>query len=147
MPSIDGACCRSALNGLWVGFQVRWACPQSRRQSVICGRDAGKCCLALAVVRDGGVSKVGIFLNLSGGGGPDGLAVDCEGGLVVAQPGLGVLRFDAAGCLTHFIEVPKNASTSNIVFGGPGNRDLFIVDSGCSRILTVEMPFAGYQKA
>lgn len=40
---------------------------------------------------DGGVSKVGVFLNLSGGGGPDGLAVDVEGGLIVAQPGLGVL--------------------------------------------------------
>ncbi|OAA56730.1 Six-bladed beta-propeller, TolB-like protein [Niveomyces insectorum RCEF 264] len=39
-------------------------------------------------VPDGGVSKVGVFLNLSGGGGPDGVAVDAEGGLIVAQPGI-----------------------------------------------------------
>ncbi|ERT02407.1 hypothetical protein HMPREF1624_00705 [Sporothrix schenckii ATCC 58251] len=39
-----------------------------------------------------GSAQVGVFLNLSGGGGPDGLAMDVQGGLVVAQPSLGVLR-------------------------------------------------------
>jgi gluconolactonase len=34
---------------------------------------------------DGHAYKVGVFLNLSGGGGPDGLALDAEDGLSVAQ--------------------------------------------------------------
>ncbi|MFK0338194.1 SMP-30/gluconolactonase/LRE family protein [Agrobacterium deltaense] len=97
----------------------------------------------LPFVRDGGVSKVGVFLNLSGGGGPDGLAMDREGGLIVAQPGLGVLRFDEAGRLTHVVEVPEGTSTSNITFGENDSRVLFIADSAGSRVLAVEMPFAG----
>ncbi|KAL1903041.1 hypothetical protein Sste5346_000954 [Sporothrix stenoceras] len=68
-------------------------------------------------VPDGGVSKVGVFLNLSGGGGPDGLAMDLEGGLVVAQPGLGVLRFDDSGVLTNFIQLPAdNIYGGNAIF-------------------------------
>jgi gluconolactonase len=99
----------------------------------------------LPFVADGGVSKVGVFLNLSGGGGPDGLAVDVEGGLIVAQPGLGVLRFDDAGMLTHFIETPEGTSASNIAFGGPDNTNLFITDSAAGRILSVPMPIAGFR--
>jgi gluconolactonase len=42
------------------------------------------------IMPDGAASKVGIFLQLSGGlGGPDGLAVTADGGLVVAHAGLG----------------------------------------------------------
>lgn len=97
----------------------------------------------LPFLKDGGTSKVGVFLNLSGGGGPDGLTVDSAGGLVVAQPGLGVLRFDIAGRLTHFVEVPDGASASNIVFGKADTTTLYITDSTMSRILAVEMPFPG----
>lgn len=98
----------------------------------------------LPFVMDGGVSKVGTFLNLSGGGGPDGLAVDQEDGLVVAQPGLGVLRFDALGMLTHFVEIPRGSSASNIAYGGEDGRTLFITDSHGLRILTTRMPYAGH---
>src|SRR5258708_30127843 len=34
---------------------------------------------------DGGVSKVGVFIQLSGGGGPDGMALDSAGNLYVAH--------------------------------------------------------------
>jgi len=38
------------------------------------------------------------FIQLSGGGGPDGLAIDAEGAVVVAHPQMGsVWRFDAEG--------------------------------------------------
>ncbi len=98
----------------------------------------------LPFVKDGGVSKAGVFLNLSAGNGPDGLALDVEDGLVVAQPGLGVLRFDKVGVLTHFIDVPAAASPSNVVFGGFENKELFITDSSSSRILRARMPVAGH---
>jgi len=38
---------------------------------------------------DGTTSKVGAFITLSGGGGPDGMAIDEDGGLAVAHVGLG----------------------------------------------------------
>jgi gluconolactonase len=31
------------------------------------------------------------FIQLSGGGGPDGLAIDCEGGLAIAHPVMGAV--------------------------------------------------------
>lgn len=95
-------------------------------------------------VLDGGVSKVGVFLNLSGGGGPDGLAVDVEGGLIVAQPGLGVLRFHASGILTHFVQLPPGSSPSNVAFERHNSRRMVITDSANGIIYVVEMPVAGY---
>ncbi|KAJ5686161.1 lactonase drp35 [Penicillium majusculum] len=69
-------------------------------------------------VLDGGVSKVGVFLNLSGGGGPDGLAVDVEGGLIVAQPGFHlVLRLptpEARIVGVHGIRENKHQSARNV---------------------------------
>ncbi|KAI6081590.1 putative lactonase drp35 [Hypoxylon rubiginosum] len=95
-------------------------------------------------VLDGGVSKVGVHLNLSGGGGPDGIAVDLEGGLIVAQPGLGVLRFDPSGILTHFVQLPRGSSPSNITFESHDTSRMVITDSASGTIFTVDMPFAGY---
>jgi gluconolactonase len=47
---------------------------------------------------DGSVFKAGTFIQLSGGSGPDGLALDTGGGLAVAHRGLGsVWIFSAAG--------------------------------------------------
>src|SRR3546814_20935713 len=44
----------------------------------------------LPIHPDGTTSKVGVFINLSGGlYGPDGLAIDVEGNLAVAHCGLG----------------------------------------------------------
>ncbi|KAF4764623.1 hypothetical protein HAV15_001156 [Penicillium sp. str.  len=69
-------------------------------------------------VLDGGVSKVGVFLNLSGGGGPGGLAVDVEGGLIVAQPGFHlVLRLptpEARIVGVHGIRENKHRSARNV---------------------------------
>lgn len=94
-------------------------------------------------VLDGGVSKVGVFLNLSGGSGPDGLAIDLEGGLVVAQPGLGILRFDVRGVLTHFVELPPGTSSSNIAFERHDSSRMIIVDSATGKVYAVDMPFGG----
>jgi gluconolactonase len=97
----------------------------------------------LPFVEDGGVSKVGVFINLSGGGGPDGMTMDADGGFVVAQPGVGVLRFDAFGILTHFVDGGRGASLSNVAFHISGDSRLFITDSGRGQVLVADMPFPG----
>jgi gluconolactonase len=98
----------------------------------------------LPLMADGQVSKVGLFIQLSGGiAGPDGLAVDVEGGLLVCQVGLGVLRFDAMGMLTHVVPSPPGVLWTNLAFGGPDAKTLFIVDSAGSSIFMADMPVAG----
>lgn len=90
---------------------------------------------------DGGVSKVGLAIQLSGGlGGPDGMALDAEGGLVVAHIGLGVWRFDHLGRPTHFIEPPVGHFVTNIAFKG---KQLFMTESETGHILVADMPYVG----
>jgi len=96
------------------------------------------------LMEGGGVSKVGLFIQLSGGiAGPDGLALDAEGGLVVAHPGIGVWRFDRMGRPTHLAESPEGSVWTNVAFGGPDNQDLHIVDSLAGAIWRVRMPHPG----
>lgn len=94
---------------------------------------------------DGRSSKVGVFLNLSGGGGPDGLALDRAGALYVCQPMLGaVLVFNRYGEPVERLQSGTDSRLlTNLAFGGPGNRQLFITDSGAGCIQTVEAPEAG----
>ncbi len=95
---------------------------------------------------DGGVSKVGTWIQLSGGfAGPDGLAVDVEGGVVVAHLGIGIWRFDRRGRPTHLAELPEDNYGTNVAFGGPDGRSLFITESATGCILRCEMPVAGHR--
>ena len=72
----------------------------------------------LPLMGDGSVSKAGIWIQLSGGhGGPDGMALDEEGGLICAHAGMGVWRFDHLGRPTHFMCEP-GSFTTNAAFGG-----------------------------
>jgi gluconolactonase len=90
---------------------------------------------------DGGVSKVGLAIQLSGGlGGPDGIALDAEGGLVVAHIGLGVWRFDHLGRPTHFIAPPVGHFVTNVAFKG---KQLFMTESETGHILVADMPYPG----
>lgn len=98
----------------------------------------------LPLMEDGTTSKVGLFIQLSGGlAGPDGLALDEEGGLIVAHPGIGVWRFDKIGRPTHLVECPDGAMWTNIAFGGSDNTDLYIVDSMAGAVYVAHMPCAG----
>ncbi len=92
---------------------------------------------------NGHASKVGVFINMSGGGGPDGLAVDCKGNLVVAGPGTGsVWMFSPSGEPILRIKSPGGRPT-NLAFGGPDRRTLFITDAGNGAILTHKLPYPG----
>ncbi|MCB4805574.1 gluconolactonase [Methylobacterium brachiatum] len=102
----------------------------------------------LPLMQDGGVSKVGLFVQLSGGAaGPDGLALDIEGGLCVCHVGIGVWRFDARGRPTHLVEAPADSLWTNIAFGGADGRELFITDSGRGTVLSALMPYPGQPMA
>ncbi len=97
----------------------------------------------LPLMRDGTVSKAGTFIQLSGGlGGPDGMALDEEGGLVVAHLGMGAWRFDALGRPTHHIGA-AGCFITNAAFGGPDRRTLYAVDSGTGSVVTARMPVPG----
>jgi gluconolactonase len=108
---------------------------------VYVGVTRGNAVWRIPLMIDGGVSKVGLAIQLSGGlGGPDGLALDAEGGLVVAHIGLGVWRFDRVGRPTHFIEPPVGHFVTNMAFKG---KQLFMTESETGHILVADMPFAG----
>lgn len=96
------------------------------------------------LLADGSATKVGTFLQLSGGAaGPDGLAMDREDGLYVCHLGIGIWRFDASGVPTHLIEPSVGHHMTNLAFGGPDNRHLFITESDTGTILRAEAPVPG----
>jgi len=100
----------------------------------------------LPLMPDGGVTKVGTFLQLSGGFGPDGLTIDVEDGVFVAHVGLGsIWGFSALGEPRWRVRSPSNSGllTTNIAFGGPGNKRLYITESTTGSILTADLPVAG----
>lgn len=92
---------------------------------------------------DGSVTKVGLFIQLSGGAGPDGLALDREGNLAIAHVGLGsVWLFSPMGEPLYRIRSCRGHKTTNLAYGGPEGRTLFITEaeSGCILKAEVEVP-------
>ncbi|MBN9245531.1 MAG: SMP-30/gluconolactonase/LRE family protein [Mesorhizobium sp.] len=88
--------------------------------------------------------KVGAFIRLSGGTGPDGLALDEDGGLAVAHIGLGcVWLFDRHGEPTARIRSCAGRAITNIAFGGPGRRRLFMTEGDSGQVLVADVPVAG----
>jgi len=99
----------------------------------------------IPLLKSGLVTKVGVFANLHGGpGGPDGLALDSAGNLLVAHTGLGsiwVLSPLAEPLLR--IKSVAGVGTTNLCFGGPDNKSLFITESRTGSILTARVDTAG----
>lgn len=96
------------------------------------------------LMRDGTVAKVGTFIQLSGGGGPDGITIDEQGNLVVAHIGLGVVwLFSARGEPMLRINSCAGTHTTNVAYGGPDRRRLYITESETGTILQSDMPVPG----
>ena len=96
------------------------------------------------LVPDGSVAKVSAFFTSYGPSGPDGLAVDQRGRVIVANPGLGV-----AWVLNHKAE-PKTvlrscagASLTNVAFGGPERKTLYCTESISGSVLRAELDAPG----
>lgn len=99
----------------------------------------------LPLAADGSVCKVGAFIRLSGGVGPDGLAMDCDGGLAIAHLGLGVVWLvSAAGEPMARIQSCAGPGVTNLAYGGPDGRSLYITESETGHILVARLPVAGW---
>jgi gluconolactonase len=104
----------------------------------------GNCVWRVPLLPDGSVSKVGQFFTSYGPSGPDGLAVDAEGNLLVCNPGLGYVWL-----LNHRAEPltvwrsPKGMSTTNLAFGGAGGREFYCTESVSGTILRATAPHPG----
>jgi gluconolactonase len=95
---------------------------------------------------DGTTSKVAAFITLSGGlAGPDGLALDEQGGLAVAHCGLGtVWIFDHLGEPVFRVRSCAGLATTNVAYGGPDRRTLFVTESDSGTILKASLPVPGH---
>ena len=92
---------------------------------------------------EGALVRTGIFVQLSGGTGPDGMAMDIEGNLMVAHVGAGIVwGFSALGVPIMRIESCKGLAITNMAYGGKDNRTLFITESesGCVLIANLDVP-------
>lgn len=93
---------------------------------------------------DGSVSKVSAFFTSHGPSGPDGLAVDEAGRVIVANPGLGlawVLNQRAEPDVV--LRSAAGTSLTNLAFGGADRRTLFITESTTGTLLRATLDQAG----
>jgi gluconolactonase len=88
----------------------------------------------------------GVFAQVTAGGlaGLDGMAVDEAGGLAVAHAGLAtVWVFDRLGVPVARVTSPAGLRTTNVAYGGPDRRDLYVTESEDGAILRARLPTPG----
>lgn len=104
----------------------------------------GNCIWQAPFLRSGGVGKVGLFIQLSGAGGPDGLALDEQGRLVVAHVRLGCAWvFDRYGEPVYRIDSCTGRHVTNVAFGWPDRTTLYITEAESGTILKVDLDVPG----
>lgn len=92
---------------------------------------------------DGSISKVGAFRTFFGTSGPDGMAFDADGRLVVAHASLGCAFVIAPnGEITHLIRSPAGHTITNVAFR-PGSKEIVMTDSQTGCVLIADMPSQG----
>lgn len=102
-------------------------------------------CMWHLPLRDGNVSKAGVFGYLPGIHGPDGLAVDEAGNLAVCHARVGIVwLLSPLGEPLYRIQAGDGVSRlTNAAYGGPDRKTLYICDSYGGRILAAKLPVAG----
>lgn len=104
----------------------------------------GNCVWRAPLMPDGSVAKVGQFFTSYGPSGPDGLAMDEEGRLLVANPGLGyvwVLNHRAEPVVV--LRSAEGMSLTNLAFGGPTRTVLYCTESTTGTILRTHLDVPG----
>ena len=92
----------------------------------------------------GGTAKVGIFIQMSGGIGPDGMAMDEEDNLAICHVGLGtVWLFNRLGEPVYRVKSCTGLATTNCAYGGDDRRSLFITESSTGSVLRAELAVPG----
>jgi len=93
---------------------------------------------------DGSVGRVGIFIQLSGGMGPDGMAMDAEGNLAICHVGLGsVWLFSRLGRPLYEIPSCAGHAITNAAYGSPDGKTLYITESETGTILQAQLSTPG----
>ena len=103
------------------------------------------CVWRVRLLPDGTATKVGVFVRLSGGlAGPDGLALNEEEGLTIAHAGYGVVWIcNRLGDPVIAVRSPVGIYTTNVAYGGPDRRDLYITESYTACILRARVDVPG----
>ncbi|MBS29209.1 MAG: gluconolactonase [Alphaproteobacteria bacterium] len=92
----------------------------------------------------GRADQVGCTMRLSGGTGPDGMAADADGNILVCHVGFGAIWvFGPTGEPIYRINSCAGPLMTNCAYGGPDNRTLFITESSSGQVLTADMPVPG----
>jgi gluconolactonase len=88
---------------------------------------------------------VGLFIQLSGGlAGPDGLAMDEESNLAVAHSQHGTIwLFSKYGEPLYRIRSCAGKSMTNLAYGGPDRKTLYVTEAETGSILTARMKVPG----
>ncbi|MDM0026592.1 SMP-30/gluconolactonase/LRE family protein [Variovorax saccharolyticus] len=104
----------------------------------------GNCVWRVPLLADGSVAKVSQFFTSYGPSGPDGLAVDAQGRVIVANPGLGLVWvLNARAEPVVVLRGPAGASTTNVAFGGADRCTLHVTDSTHGNILVARLDAPG----
>jgi len=105
----------------------------------------GNCVWRVPIGKDGKPFRVGIFIQLTGSlGGPDGMAMDEAGNLVLAQVGSGCAwQFNRLGEPMARIRSCAGLAVTNMAYGGPDNRTLFITESETGTVLAADLSAPG----
>ena len=91
--------------------------------------------------RGGRISKVGTFVQLSGGIGPDGLAMHADGRLAVAHFGLGCAWvFSALGVPLACVQSCAGLGVTNVAWGGEDGHTLYMTESETGTVLQARVP-------
>lgn len=104
----------------------------------------GNCVWRMPLLPDGSVAKAGQFFTSYGPSGPDGLAMDTAGRLLVANPGLAwiwVLNHRAEP--VQVLRGEAGTSLTNLAFGGADRKTLYCTESTHGTILRAPMDAAG----
>lgn len=104
----------------------------------------GNCVWRMPLLPDGSVAKAGQFFTSYGPSGPDGLAMDQSGRLIVCNPGLGwawVLNERAEP--VEVLRSAAGASLTNVAFGGADGKTAYFTESVTGTVLRAPMSAAG----
>lgn len=96
------------------------------------------------LLEDGSVAKVSAFFTSYGPSGPDGLAMDQQGRVIVANPGLGLAWVLNARAEPEVVLRSKvGNSLTNVAFGGADRRTLYCTESASGSILRARLDTPG----
>jgi len=105
----------------------------------------GNCIWRMSTYSGNIIPRVGLFIQLLGGaGGPDGLAIDEEDNLAIAHSQQGtVWLFSKKGEPVCRIRSCSGGAVTNLAYGGPDRKTLYITEAESGSILTAQMQVPG----